>query len=202
MSLAVIVENVVDGFGRGPLDLVVGVDERQPELDSQAFADRRLAAAHQADEHDGSLAKTLFGDVDGFGFRHLDLEAPIGRANWLVSGADAPRWARHFAPSCHEPKSPANRKLTWLKRRRPRTDRRIDGETFGNVPRQSHNRATKDAHLTGEDGNRKMPSLFRLLFVLCALTGLVLGGLYVLATRFEPEQQTISKPVSGVKIRR
>jgi hypothetical protein len=33
------------------------------------------------------------------------------------------------------------------------------------------------------------------------LTGLVLGGLYILATRFEPEQQTISKPVSGVKIR-
>jgi hypothetical protein len=47
-----------------------------------------------------------------------------------------------------------------------------------------------------------MPSLFRLLLVLCTLTGLVFAGLYVLATRFEPEQQTISKPVSGVKIRR
>ncbi|WP_290984441.1 hypothetical protein [Hyphomicrobium sp.] len=47
-----------------------------------------------------------------------------------------------------------------------------------------------------------MPSLFRLLFVLCALAAAVFGGLYVLATRFEPEQQTISKPVSGVKIRR
>jgi len=47
-----------------------------------------------------------------------------------------------------------------------------------------------------------MPSLFRLLFVLSALTAVVLGVLYVLATRFEPEQQTISKPVSGVKIRR
>lgn len=47
-----------------------------------------------------------------------------------------------------------------------------------------------------------MPSLFRLLFVLCALSAAVLGGLYVLATRFEPEQQTISKPVPGVKIRR
>jgi hypothetical protein len=46
-----------------------------------------------------------------------------------------------------------------------------------------------------------MPSLFRLLFVLCMLGGLVLSGLYVLATRFEPEQQTISKPVMGVKIR-
>jgi hypothetical protein len=46
-----------------------------------------------------------------------------------------------------------------------------------------------------------MPSLFRLLFVLGLLSAIVLSGLYVLATRFEPEQQTISKPVSGVKIR-
>jgi len=47
-----------------------------------------------------------------------------------------------------------------------------------------------------------MPSLFRLLFVLGSLSAVVFGGRYVLATRFEPEQQTISKPVSGVKIRR
>jgi hypothetical protein len=47
-----------------------------------------------------------------------------------------------------------------------------------------------------------MPSLFRLLFVLSMLAALVFGGLYVLATRFEPEQQTISKPISGVKIKR
>ena len=47
-----------------------------------------------------------------------------------------------------------------------------------------------------------MPSLFRLLFVLGSLSAVVFGGLYVLATRFEPEQQTISKPVSGVKILR
>ena len=46
-----------------------------------------------------------------------------------------------------------------------------------------------------------MPSLFRLLFVLGSLSAIVFGGLYVLATRFEPEQQTISKPVSAVKIR-
>ena len=46
-----------------------------------------------------------------------------------------------------------------------------------------------------------MPSLFRLLFVLGSLSAIVFGGLYVLATQFEPEQQTISKPVSGVKIR-
>ncbi len=47
-----------------------------------------------------------------------------------------------------------------------------------------------------------MPTLFRLIFVASALTAVVFGGLYVLATRYEPEQQTISKPVTGVKIRR
>ena len=47
-----------------------------------------------------------------------------------------------------------------------------------------------------------MPSLFRLLFVIGALAATILGVLYVLATRFEPEQQTISKPISNVKIRR
>jgi hypothetical protein len=47
-----------------------------------------------------------------------------------------------------------------------------------------------------------MPSLFRLLFVLGSICAVVYGSLYVLATRFEPEQQTISKPITGVKIRR
>lgn len=47
-----------------------------------------------------------------------------------------------------------------------------------------------------------MPTLFRLLFVAGTLTAIVFTGLYVLATKFEPEQQTISKPVTGVKIRR
>lgn len=47
-----------------------------------------------------------------------------------------------------------------------------------------------------------MPSLFRFLFVVTLLGSLVFGGLYMLATKYEPEQQTISKPVPGVKIRR
>jgi hypothetical protein len=47
-----------------------------------------------------------------------------------------------------------------------------------------------------------MPSLFRFLFVVGVLAALVLSGLYVLATKYEPEQQTISKSVPGVKIRR
>jgi hypothetical protein len=88
MRFAVIVEDVVDRFRRGSLDLIVGINEWQTELESQAFANRRLAAAHEADEDDGPLAKTFFGDVDGFGFRHLDLEAPIDAANRLVSGAE------------------------------------------------------------------------------------------------------------------
>lgn len=47
-----------------------------------------------------------------------------------------------------------------------------------------------------------MPSLFRFLFVAGLVGGLILAGLYVLATKYEPEQQTISKPVAGVKIRK
>ncbi|MEQ1716231.1 MAG: hypothetical protein ABL907_09645 [Hyphomicrobium sp.] len=47
-----------------------------------------------------------------------------------------------------------------------------------------------------------MPSLFRLLFFVTTLGALAFGGLYVLATKYEPEQQIISKPVPGIKIRR
>jgi hypothetical protein len=47
-----------------------------------------------------------------------------------------------------------------------------------------------------------MPSLFRFLFVVGGLTAVVSGGLYVLATQFEPEQHEVSKPVPNVKIRR
>jgi len=47
-----------------------------------------------------------------------------------------------------------------------------------------------------------MPSLFRFLFVVSILCGLAFGGLYMLATRYEPDQQIISKPVPGVKIKR
>lgn len=47
-----------------------------------------------------------------------------------------------------------------------------------------------------------MPSLFRFLFVVALLGSVVFGGLYMLATKYEPEPQTISKPVPGVKVRR
>ncbi|MEQ1695895.1 MAG: hypothetical protein ABL901_08645 [Hyphomicrobiaceae bacterium] len=47
-----------------------------------------------------------------------------------------------------------------------------------------------------------MPSLLRFLVVVGGLTAMVSGGLYVLATQFEPVQQEVSKPVPNVKIRR
>ena len=47
-----------------------------------------------------------------------------------------------------------------------------------------------------------MPSLFRFVFVVAALGGLVMGGLYVLATQFEPEQKEVAKPLPGIKIRK
>lgn len=47
-----------------------------------------------------------------------------------------------------------------------------------------------------------MPSLFRFVVIVSALGALVFSGLYVLATKYEPDQQIISKPVPGVKIRR
>jgi hypothetical protein len=47
-----------------------------------------------------------------------------------------------------------------------------------------------------------MPSLIRFLVVVGLVGGLAYGGLYVLSAYFEPEQTEVSKPVSGVKIRR
>lgn len=46
-----------------------------------------------------------------------------------------------------------------------------------------------------------MPSLIRFLFVLTVLGGIAGGGLYVLATYFEPETKEISKPVRDVKLK-
>lgn len=47
-----------------------------------------------------------------------------------------------------------------------------------------------------------MPSLFRFLFVLIILGGITGGGLYVLATYFEPEQKEISKPLRNIELKR
>ena len=47
-----------------------------------------------------------------------------------------------------------------------------------------------------------MPSLFKFLFVIGAVAGLVAGGLFVLSDYFEPEAKEIRSSVSGVKVRR
>ena len=47
-----------------------------------------------------------------------------------------------------------------------------------------------------------MPSLVRFLVVVATLTAAVSGGLYVLATQFEPTQEEVAKPVPNVKIRK
>lgn len=47
-----------------------------------------------------------------------------------------------------------------------------------------------------------MPSLVRFLTIVGVFMGLVSAGLYVLATRYEPVQTEVTKPVPNVKIRR
>jgi hypothetical protein len=47
-----------------------------------------------------------------------------------------------------------------------------------------------------------MPSLFRFLLITGFLGAVVSGGLYVLATQYEPEQREETKVVPGVKIQK
>jgi hypothetical protein len=65
-----------------------------------------------------------------------------------------------------------------------------------------HNDANKATDITSRSEFDKMPSLVRFLVVVGALTASVAGGLYVLATQFEPAQQEVTKPVPNVKIRK
>ncbi|MDP1911541.1 MAG: hypothetical protein Q8K85_24835 [Hyphomicrobium sp.] len=46
-----------------------------------------------------------------------------------------------------------------------------------------------------------MPSLFRFLFIVGTAGAIITATLYVLATKFEPETHTVTKPVPGVKVR-
>jgi hypothetical protein len=46
-----------------------------------------------------------------------------------------------------------------------------------------------------------MPSLFRFLFITGSIAAIILGGLYILAVRYEPVPQEVTKVVPGVKIR-
>jgi len=47
-----------------------------------------------------------------------------------------------------------------------------------------------------------MPSLVRFLLVVGTLAGLVIGGLYAMATFYDPPVHEITKSVHGVSIRR
>jgi hypothetical protein len=47
-----------------------------------------------------------------------------------------------------------------------------------------------------------MPSLFRFLIFAGLLSAVVFGGLYIAQLLLEPEQQDMSTPVLGVKVRR
>lgn len=47
-----------------------------------------------------------------------------------------------------------------------------------------------------------MPSLFRFLLVLGTLCGIGFGGLYLLATQFEPQPREITQQMPAVKIRK
>lgn len=47
-----------------------------------------------------------------------------------------------------------------------------------------------------------MPSLFRFLFIVGTLSGLVFAGLYVLATEFEPQQRELTYRLEDVQVER
>jgi hypothetical protein len=65
-----------------------------------------------------------------------------------------------------------------------------------------HNDANKSPDISFQSEFDKMPSLVRFIVVVGVLTAAVSGGLYVLATQFEPSQTEVTKPVPNVKIRR
>jgi hypothetical protein len=46
-----------------------------------------------------------------------------------------------------------------------------------------------------------MPSLIRFLAVIGVLVGLFYGGMFLLATVFEPEQRELSKPVRNLQLK-
>ena len=64
---------------RARLDLGVGVDERQPELRGEPLADRRLAGAHHAHEHDRAAPKRGRNTpgVDGRTLNHQPRTSPF-----------------------------------------------------------------------------------------------------------------------------
>ena len=47
-----------------------------------------------------------------------------------------------------------------------------------------------------------MPTLFRFVVIAGTLAGLAYWGLFVLATRFEPQPKEVVEPIGNVKIRK
>ena len=47
-----------------------------------------------------------------------------------------------------------------------------------------------------------MPSLFRFLFIVGALSGLAFAGLYFLATELEPDQREVSYRLEDLQVER
>ena len=47
-----------------------------------------------------------------------------------------------------------------------------------------------------------MPSLFRFIFIVGTLCAVVSGGLYVMATQYEPDQREEVKSIPPLKIRK
>lgn len=47
-----------------------------------------------------------------------------------------------------------------------------------------------------------MPTLFRFVVIAASLIGLVYAGLFMLATRFEPQPREVVEPIGTVKIRK
>ena len=47
-----------------------------------------------------------------------------------------------------------------------------------------------------------MPTLFRFIVIVGLLVAAGYGGLYLLATRFEPNPQEVTYPIGNVKIRK
>src|SRR5215831_3748493 len=69
VGLAVILEDVGDGFARRALNLFIGVKEGQIEAGGQATSHRRFAAARHAHEHDRARAKVRADRPDSFRLR-------------------------------------------------------------------------------------------------------------------------------------
>ena len=47
-----------------------------------------------------------------------------------------------------------------------------------------------------------MPTIFRFILVVSILVAAGYGGLFLLATKFEPKPQEVTQPIGNVKIRK